>query len=281
VNCTDEAVGGLLADYYAGQLPVEQWLAVEAHVEECDACRKSLALMMTLGGGLAPDPYRSGHVTPERLARYYHSEGSIPDRDADAIARHLDTCERCGGEYRFLTGLAAELSTAGAIDPMRSSPGPSWQAVRQFFARPIVAWAVVVLLAYPALSWMVARVRPTGRRSYTEAVGPAYRLRESRRGAENLLNITRTADQPLLQLVVPMYALPDEMDYRFEFSSASGEPVRPQAIASFATAGEIDLLVDASMFDDGIYTLTVVETQKGAPAPHASKTYSFKLVTQP
>jgi hypothetical protein len=279
VNCTDENLGALLADYYSGQLPPEAWLAVELHVAKCDACRKSLVVMMALGGGTAHASYRSGHVSPEQLVSHFRADQGEHSREHDTIRRHLDACELCRREYQFLIDLDAELEAAALADPARASRRFAWRA---FAARPVVAWAMVALFAYPALSWLVERVRPAAEQSYAQILGPVHRLYESRRGTDKRVEIARAADQLYLRLAVPMYALPDEMDYRFEFMRTKDKPpAQPQVIANFDTQGQIDLLVDASVLADGEYILSVLETERGTGAERAAKSYAFTLTTHP
>jgi predicted anti-sigma-YlaC factor YlaD len=281
VNCLDESVGILLPDYYTGELPITQWLTVQSHIAGCEACRASLAFMMMLGGDRSTPVYEAGHVTPELLTRYIQGGFEPAEPAPGDLKRHLESCEECRREYRFLIDLESELIAAAETEP-----GQSWRRAWSSFwrpvARPALAWVLVLILAYPAVQWALQRLRTSSEVTFGEVLGPAHRLRESMRGREELVEVVRHPHTEFLRLALPMYTLPDTMTYEFEFQHVpTKEPVEVQMIAGYDVEGEIDLLVDAATLADGAYLITVTERERDSQAERASKSFSFELVTRP
>ena len=285
MNCTDETVGLSLADYYTGELALDDRLRVEAHVAKCEDCRKSLALMMALGGQ-SPEAYGSDHLSPELLSQYFQKQSDWPKVEAEKIRQHLKSCDNCRREYDFLTGLESELEAALEATEATSTDGISktsiWQSTWHLVSHPALAWAVVLLLAYPTVDWLSNRTGPDTQEILTQVVGPVHKLAEARRGLEGTVEIVRDAGEQLLQLAIPMYAIPPQMDYRFLFRLSETEvSVELRVIANFQVTGQIILLVDALALADGVYELTVVETDKASSEIKSERTFSFKLSTRP
>jgi hypothetical protein len=280
MKCANEPIGLLLADYYSGELTLQDQLRVESHVAQCDDCKRSLAVMTALGGQ-SPEPYTSDHLSPELISQYYQKQTEWPKDQAEHIRQHLDACDNCRREYEFLTGLESALEAAVSVPAKVVAKPSGWELVWKWFASPVPAWALALLLAYPAANWLMKGIQPDTQDMHTSVVGPVHKLAEARRGVDGTVKIERMSGEQILRFSVPMYTIPSDMKYRFEFvHSESDTHMETQVIANYQVTGEIMLLVDGLVLRDGSYVLTIVESDKVTQNIESERTYSFKLITQ-
>ena len=123
----------LLPWHLNGTLPPDEDRAFRAHVEGCADCRADLERMQALrielsehGADLLAD-----HPTPELLVALGREEtGEADEQEVAAVRRHVELCDACASELRWISGEAV----AGAPERAPSS-------------RRVFAWAAAAAAA--------------------------------------------------------------------------------------------------------------------------------------
>jgi anti-sigma factor RsiW len=126
VNC--DLFAKILADFQEGRLRFDKRIAAEAHLEECDSCRRLLSIARgklsllpeEVGRELARSIIErtSGPACPrvkESLCSYV--DGDLNSEDAQLVADHLDSCHDCATLAETLGMMASELPRMAEIEP--------------------------------------------------------------------------------------------------------------------------------------------------------------------
>ena len=155
--CNEEHLSKKLHDYFSGHLQESGRLAVEKHLEGCEHCRRLLETMKLLGqqSGEQVSAGPGGHISSDLLGRYFADRASLGSDEIEKIEVHLEECEECAYELRFLEGLSDELQRAAMSEaPKRSLVAvvveSLWVAVR----KPALAYFLLLLAVYPAAMWL-------------------------------------------------------------------------------------------------------------------------------
>jgi len=273
-----------IGDLVRGRLDATSRAEVQAHLEQCQDCRRLSETYVVLAESFgarhdaAPDAHPSSTeivnlaVTPEKLSA---------DERAD-LETHVEQCPACAVELEATR--EAESEFAAVADVPRADP----TAVETAWRHPAVGIAVaasvlLVALAYPVWIGLVEKPRmerelrerierlETGREgaSPLDWSGPVELtlLQPPLRGAsDEIPTIGLVADQPLVPLaIVPAFGEELEASTAIRFTVHAGtgpaiwseESTRGDVDRYAQSAGVITFLVPAERMPEGEYRLKV------------------------
>ncbi len=197
----------------------------------------------------------------EELVAFY--EGRLP---ADAAARVRDHVEACG-----LCDVQLGRLERAAEPPRRALPEAIWV----FLRKPVVPYALVALLSFPAYRGLVHRAKDVEKRpdpaatqrpdsAFGVAPIPSFSLDTVRSDSQvqksSLIRLSGDERFFLLSFFVPIKASPT---YHYEVVVVRGDEtavVPAQALRDCDGAGNCFLLCNPALFSPGRYQLRVTET---------------------
>ena len=133
-----------LADFVAGSARPE-WAEFRAHYARCAECSAEVRAWTELHLLLQPP---AAHPAEELLLRFETERGLLPAAERRAVEEHLARCPSCNDELAALRRFDFT-----ALEPkVAASPAPSFaEWLRRLVLHPAFAYAIVLLLLYPAL----------------------------------------------------------------------------------------------------------------------------------
>jgi len=133
-----------LADFVAGSARPE-WAEFRAHYARCAECSAEVRAWTELHLLLQPPV---AHPAEELLLRFETEPGRLPAAERRAVEEHLARCASCNDELAALRRFDFT-----ALEPkVAASPAPSFaEWLRRLVLHPAFAYAIVLLLLYPAL----------------------------------------------------------------------------------------------------------------------------------
>src|SRR5437899_4280659 len=166
-----------LADFVAGSARPE-WAEFRAHYARCAECSAEVRAWTELHLLLqAP----AAHPAEELLLRFETEPGRLPAAERRAVEEHLAHCVSCNDELAALRRFDFT-----ALEPKAAaSPAPSFaEWLRRLVLHPAFAYAIVLLLLYPALEGRLpSRGQQAAREDrQTVADGPAGESAPAARG---------------------------------------------------------------------------------------------------
>lgn len=137
MNCPDNDIFLLLSDYFTGHLSKEDVQRVEAHLQECRTCRRSLRTIVLIAGRekVGSRSSEQGHFSPQLLGRYYADPGSLDPRLLQKLESHLAVCDLCSTDMAFLQD--SDIDLRAVIRRQREGTGKvGWFArLRRFLTK--------------------------------------------------------------------------------------------------------------------------------------------------
>src|SRR3989442_3385160 len=135
-----------LADFVAGSTRPE-WAEFRAHYARCAECSVEVRAWTELHLLLQPP---AAHPTEELLLRFETERDRLPAAERRAVQEHLAHCVSCNDELAALRRFDfTALEPKAAAVP---APRPSFaERLRRLVLHPAFAYAIVLLLLYPAL----------------------------------------------------------------------------------------------------------------------------------
>ena len=133
-----------LVDFVAGSARPE-WAEFRAHYARCAECSAEVRAWTELHLLLQPP---AAHPAEELLLRFETERGLLPAAERRAVEEHLARCPSCNDELAALRRFDFT-----ALEPkVAASPAPSFaEWLRRLVLHPAFAYAIVLLLLYPAL----------------------------------------------------------------------------------------------------------------------------------
>src|SRR5438093_6957941 len=133
-----------LADFVASSARPE-WAEFRAHYACCAECSAEVRAWTELHLLLQP---LADHPAEELLLRFETEPGRLPTGERRAVEEHLARCPSCNDELAALRRF-----DFAALEPRAAtSPAPSFaEWLRRLVLHPAFAYAIVLLLLYPAL----------------------------------------------------------------------------------------------------------------------------------
>ena len=133
-----------LADFVAGSARPE-WAEYRAHYARCAECSAEVRAWTELHLLLQPP---GAHPAEELLLRFETEPGRLPAAERRAVEEHLAGCPSCNDELAALRRF-----DFAALEPKAAAaPTPSVaERLRRLVLHPAFAYAIVLLLLYPAL----------------------------------------------------------------------------------------------------------------------------------
>ena len=133
-----------LADFVASSARPE-WAEFRAHYARCAECSAEVRAWTELHLLLQPP---AAHPAEELLLRFETEPGRLPAAERRAVEEHLARCPSCNDELAALRRFDFT-----ALEPkVAASPAPSFaEWLRRLVLHPAFAYAIVLLLLYPAL----------------------------------------------------------------------------------------------------------------------------------
>ena len=168
-----------LADFVAGSARPE-WAEFRAHYARCAACSAEVRAWTELHLLLQPP---AAHPAEELLLRFETERDRLPAAERRAVQEHLAHCVSCNDELAAL-----RCFDFTALEPRAAAvpaPGPSFgERLRRLVLHPAFAYAIVLLLLYPALEGRLpSRGQQAAREDrQTVADGPAGESAPAARG---------------------------------------------------------------------------------------------------
>jgi len=137
-----------LADFVAGSARPE-WAEFRAHYARCAECSAEVRAWTELHLLLQPP---AAHPPEELLLRFETEPGRLPAAERSGVEEHLAHCPSCRDELGALRRFDfTALEPKGAAAPP-ARPRPSFaERLRRLVLHPAFAYAIVLLLLYPAL----------------------------------------------------------------------------------------------------------------------------------
>src|SRR5437899_1641119 len=233
-----------LADFVAGSTRPE-WAEFRAHYARCAECSAEVRAWTELHLLLqAP----AAHPAEAVLLRFETEPGRLPAAERRVVEEHLARCPSCRDELAALRRFDfAALEPKAAVAP---APRPSFaERIRRLVVHPGFAYAIVLLLLYPALE---GRLRsPAGQAA-----------REDRHAV---------ADRPAGKLPVPDAARSGDVEVR-GLDARGGREMRER----FARAAErVAMQLPAAWLTPGTYTAELRRLDTG---PSPAEVFSFRVV---
>jgi hypothetical protein len=277
----------LLADYVQGSLGENERLVVEAHLPNCQQCRDQLRTMLIMtkldiDNDCTPRPE---HLSAAVLAAYYEHPDALNSETLKEIERHLQSCEECQAEFRFLNDLEADIEELVKEQAGRTArAGPTslsplaWLGT--LFRRPIFAYVLVIILAYPAYLGFRTMTKPPSTERISGAAGLPVRLVAQTRGTASPVVIHRVRSQAFLLLEVPFYPLPEERGYDIHLVNESRIFPAQDLVVDFHRPKAIRVVLRISDLPDGRYRLVVSEHDRDTAAETAHQEFPFELLTK-
>src|SRR3989442_626813 len=154
-----------LADFVAGSTRPE-WAEFRAHYARCAECSAEVRAWTELHLLLQPP---AAHPAEELLLRFETERDRLPAAERRAVQEHLAHCVSCNDELAALRRFDfTALEPKAAAVP---APRPSFaERLRRLVLPPVFAYAIVLLLLYPALE---GRLSPPARQAVREDRTPA------------------------------------------------------------------------------------------------------------
>ena len=152
-----------LADFVASSARPE-WAEFRAHYARCAECSAEVRAWTELHLLLQPP---AAHPAEELLLRFETERDRLPAAERRAVEDHLAHCVSCNDELAALRRFDFT-----ALEPKAAaSPAPPFGALlRRLVLHPAFAYAIVLLLLYPALE---GRLSPPARQAVREDRTPA------------------------------------------------------------------------------------------------------------
>ncbi|MEW5873807.1 MAG: zf-HC2 domain-containing protein [Candidatus Zixiibacteriota bacterium] len=280
MSCPDPQIAGLLPDYVSGHLGDADAAAVVAHLGACPVCRDLVETMMVLKTGKS-GPQRllaaDGHLEPSVLSWYFQDQRSMPPELLGAVEDHLSSCTTCVADLDSLQELEVELRRSATLSARDSRPTPI-RRVWQGFAGALSAAAVLLIAgSFAAKHW---RVTPHVAMDWGTI--EVFTLREMQRASGAMSIVTRSAGEPRVGLVAPVYH--DTASFRYGMRvrrMEAGDAVDLSLSPEFTAPGKIQVGLPLHDLPDGDYILEVIEVDRRAPSDSTVLQYPFQLQSTP
>ena len=147
-----------IARYRAGEMKTEEeLLAIEAHFDDCSACRQSLLAELSAAAPALRERLTSpveAQTCPEPALLTRYVEGRADAVDIELVRTHCEDCPRCAHEIADRIAARTPVSPAAERSAHRSPAAPPWrQRLHGLFlpnglpAHPAMAACALILVA--------------------------------------------------------------------------------------------------------------------------------------
>jgi len=284
MSCKDSKISRMLPDYWSGHLGLEDQQVVERHLTQCPECRSELCLMDTLAGRYSnkEKSKAENHISLSLIATYYEDKSSLSADQIRTIESHLDDCDMCAYELDFLRSMEQDLSRSVESHVHKAFKLEDISRALMWLVRkPVFAYFMLLLTLYPTYRWIE---EPSGGR-YPEDHHlfqvERFIVGEASRGVNEIPDVVRTSENPLVMLLIPFYHLTEKYSYEFSVSAVDEtESIDANLVPDFQKDAIILILLDTRKLTDGNYTLEVTETGIEDSTDFSAKFFSFNLRTR-
>lgn len=282
-ECEDR-VNELLPWYLNGTLSEDQARKVETHLKACPKCQKELEEIKWLSsgvkvvGGITASP----HIQSEKLLLFIEEPESLSPDEKATIEKHVESCATCYNEIQTLKRVNLELVGQEEEKSESTKKVPFWEKMTEgliwLVRKPAFAYAVAILLAYPAARWLLLQPQPPVPPVAPEKV---YMLSEQTRTPAKPTVVLRDKNDRLIRLDIPFWPDLDNNLYELMIKSENGQTIFDVAdFAEFGSQGMFQLVLNSDSFSDGRYVLIVKEKNKRDPSISSETNFPFQITKE-
>ena len=239
-----------------GLLPEAQEAELEAHLNECAACRESAVV----DEGESPTrlEFADGHIPPGMLARWPKVMQSVQGLERKLLVEHLQSCEMCHADLR-LAGHEAFQDHPVRVIPL--SPGLR----RRFWMQGALTGAVLTAAAGAVLLW------PSPGTIESESL--PWVVPGTQRGTAPSVEVNTATARVVLAVPVPP-DLPPDPAVRVMIRDPGGRVLLDQAVDDrlLASPTMMFVLSGSPPLIEGLYTVEILTAS--SPDPEVS---SFRI----
>ncbi len=280
-GCTDRS-REFLPWYLKETLSLHDKNEVEAHLAMCPKCRKELEELRWVSNGMKEIARTSllSHIPPEKLVVFLEEPQSLTPDEKKTIEKHLKSCGSCRDQLQTLKSANLELEALEEEQKPRPAMQASlWQRITQtliwLVRKPAFAYAIVILLAYPALRWILQQPQPTFPSVISEKV---YLLSEQTRLTAKPTPLLRSDKERFIRLSVPFWPNLDTYSYQIAIKNEGGRTLfEMKDFVEFGSQGLFQLALNTDSFGDGAYVLVIREKDKKDPSSSSETLFPFQI----
>lgn len=280
-DCTDRS-RQLLPWYLNQTLSLHDKNEVEAHLAMCSKCQKELEELRWVSSGMKKIGQTSplSHIPPEKLVVFLEEPQSLTPDEKRTIEKHLKSCGSCRDQLQTLKSANLELEALEEEQKPRPAMEASlWQRITQTLVwlvrKPAFAYAIVILLAYPALRWVLQQPEPTLPSVISEKV---YLLSEQTRLTAKPILLLPSNKERFIRLGIPFWPNLDNYSYQIAIKDESGRILfEMKDFVDFGNQGLFELALNTDSFGDGTYILVIKETNKKDPSSSSETVFPFQI----
>jgi len=285
-ECTNR-LKEMLPWYLNKTLSEDEVKQVEAHLKECPECRKELEEIIFLSSEVKvnSEVFASPHIESERLVLFCEEPKSLSPDESISIERHLRSCLYCYEELQTLKRANLELkSLERETKPKLVKEASVWEKISErliwLVRKPVLAYIIVILLAYPAASWLLRSPKSGESIVPKVAFEKVYMLSEQTRTTVEPTSVFRKTKDILVRVVIPFWADIENESYNLAINDENSKSILAiKDFTDFGNQGFFQLVLNTDSISDGRYTLVVWGTNKKDPAISSETNFPFQIIT--
>jgi hypothetical protein len=251
---------------------------VDTHLEECSKCREELEQLRQLVSGMEEhkEVFSSPHIEPGKLVIFDEETETLNPEEAAGIVKHLQSCSSCSEELQTLRRANLELEALERrVEPKPAREVSVWHKILTslwwLVHKPAFAYAIVILLAYPAARWLIPKLSPV----------EVYVLSEQTRTPQEPIRVLRGELDEEVKLRIPYWPDVENQRYDLRIVNESGATVLMiQNFTNFEDQGFFRLDLNAKYLPDGEFFLIVKEISREDSTKFEETRFPFRLVTE-
>lgn len=230
-ECDDELFE-LLPLYVNDSLSPDEKRKVEEHLRKCPKCQKELEETRWLSSGVKElgELYASLHIEPEKLVIFAEEPRSLNLDEITFIEKHLQSCSKCYEELQTLKRANLELEALERKEKTKLAKEVSvWEkttaGVIWLVRKPVLAYVIILLLAYPAARWLFRPSQSGMPPIPIVSSEKVYVLSEQTREMTEPASVFRNSKDKSIRVSIPFWADLDNQSYELVINTESGQTI--------------------------------------------------------
>ncbi len=283
IICKDRQIAELFPWYITNSISKIERHRIEKHLASCPVCKKELATLKSFYEEfyLQGKSIDNEHINSVLLTIYSENKKELDHSNIQRIENHLAICANCKNEVDILKKVNLSLTTSKAESFWQQLVDRVEQFIFKPVIKPVFAYALVLLLIYPA--WLGIMKISEGTTSTTEPVNINKHFvlepfeQRAGTGSPNIILLEKTTELFTFSFNIPVI---DNTDYNYKaiIVDDNNKTVwKAKDIKQIDAYGSILLVCNKRYFHEGTYTLFVNEKNKDELEAENEYKFVFKV----
>lgn len=280
----DELKYKKIADYFSGHLDEKEKEELLREISGSEELQRAFRTMSLLSEQMKKSvaSEKEGEVDYVLLAQYYINKNSLDEKTVKEIENKIAADKDWAYDYEFLREMEQELEHSVSRELAQPTFWEkTFSTTRAIVLKPAVAYFLLALTLYPAISWLYQQTAPEPEGEIDVWSGTSYLLSGSVRSGGGIPVVIRSVTDSLVYLSLPYYHLTDDYSYDIYLTDEERDTVfSVEEITNFKEPKIIRLIMNTSGLPDRDYLLVLDEISKSDTTETSQSSYLFRLTTK-